>query len=146
MGLISRLDLADALSQQWQRQPTPDAFAAPESPAPHLRLVPPQNSEDSAPTAALDLDAWFKLLQAEIDQLQQQPAPTVQANGFVAFAPTPEGYRLVECQGASPAAGDQLQPTGCDHPLVVTRVGRSPLPADKRPCAYLEHAPARPHG
>jgi len=62
------------------------------------------------------------------------------ARVFLAFAPTSEGYRLVECEGTAPNFGDELNVADCEGPLVVTRVGASPLPFDRRPCVYLEPA------
>ena len=63
--------------------------------------------------------------------------PVSIAEGFVAFAPTASGYRLVELPGGPPEIGSMLELDVCDGPLVVTRHGRSPLPFDGRPCAYL---------
>jgi chromosome segregation ATPase len=60
------------------------------------------------------------------------------ADGFVAFAPTGDGYRLVELVGPAPEVGDSVTVPEVDETLVVTRVARSPLPLDARPCAYLE--------
>ena len=57
---------------------------------------------------------------------------------FVAFAPTPEGYRLVECLGAAPVLGGTVDVPGHSSALVVSKLGKSPLPHDRRPCAYLE--------
>ena len=59
---------------------------------------------------------------------------------FLAFAPTADGYRLVECAGAPPALDDEVNIEDCDGPLVVTRVGASPLPFDSRRCVYLERS------
>jgi uncharacterized coiled-coil DUF342 family protein len=59
---------------------------------------------------------------------------------FLAFAPTAEGYRLLECEGSTPTYGSEMSIDGCEGPLVVTRIGASPLPFDRRPCVYLEPA------
>jgi hypothetical protein len=59
---------------------------------------------------------------------------------FVAFAPTPEGYRLRVIDGSIPELGQTLELPGHDGPLLVTRIGASPIPLDARPCAYLEPA------
>ena len=48
------------------------------------------------------------------------------------------GYRLVHREGAPPEAGDRLMID--DAAYRVTRVGRSPLPGDRRGCAFLETA------
>ncbi len=49
-----------------------------------------------------------------------------------------DGYRLVSRDGAAPRVGSQVEVDG--QPFVVTRVGVSPLPGDRRACAYLEPA------
>ena len=55
--------------------------------------------------------------------------------GHVEYAPFPEGYRLIASDEPSPRPGDVVDVEG--HSFLVTRVGRSPLPADARPCAFL---------
>jgi hypothetical protein len=70
---------------------------------------------------------------AQVDVREYAPL----ANAFVAFVPTPEGYRLVACGGAPPQVGERLDLPVFDCELVVTRVGASPLPLDERPCVYL---------
>ena len=60
------------------------------------------------------------------------------ATSFLAFAPTSEGYRLVELEGVAPVVGAVVEVPGCEMPLSVARLGSSPLPFDRRPCAYLE--------
>jgi hypothetical protein len=50
------------------------------------------------------------------------------------FVWTPKGYELQERDGDLPAVGTELQENG--KTLHVTKVGPSPLPGDKRPCAY----------
>jgi hypothetical protein len=66
--------------------------------------------------------------------------PVAETDGCVAFAPTADGYRLVELRGSPPQVGAKVKVKGCGGPLVVTRLGRSPLPFDARPCAYLDRA------
>ena len=62
------------------------------------------------------------------------------SEGWIAFAPTADGYRLVELPGRSPELGAtvELGVDGCEGSLVVSRYGRSPLPFDSRQCAYLD--------
>jgi hypothetical protein len=45
------------------------------------------------------------------------------------------GYELVEQDGELPAIGAQIEVEG--KPLRVTKIGPSPLPGDRRMCAYL---------
>jgi hypothetical protein len=51
------------------------------------------------------------------------------------FVPGAEGYEIVEADGPPPRAGDPVE--AGDARFRVLRVGRSPLPFDRRPCAYL---------
>ena len=74
----------------------------------------------------------------EADARMADQVPVSEAEGCVAFAPTPDGYRLVEIPGPPPEIGAEIVLEVCDGPLVVTRYGRSPLPLDSRPCAYLD--------
>ncbi len=57
--------------------------------------------------------------------------------GWVAFASTTAGYRLVHLSGAIPMVGDTVEVPDVGE-LVVLRLGRSPLPGDQRTCVFLE--------
>ena len=50
----------------------------------------------------------------------------------------PSGYELHEQPGDVPAAGAEVEADGTS--LRVTKVAPSPLPGDKRMCAYLVRA------
>lgn len=64
------------------------------------------------------------------------PSPAAPlASDHLLFLP---GYELVERKGAPPAPGDRLEHAGSAY--VVLRHGPSPLPADRRRCAFLETA------
>jgi len=67
------------------------------------------------------------------DGRQAVPTPAV---GCLAFAPTTEGYRLVLLESL-PEPGETVVVPDVGERLVL-RVGRSPLPGDGRPCAYVE--------
>jgi hypothetical protein len=54
--------------------------------------------------------------------------------GYVLFAWSPRGYELREGRGDPPPVGHVLEEEGAT--LVVTKVGRSPLPGDGRACVY----------
>ena len=59
--------------------------------------------------------------------------------GHVLFLPTPAGYAVVEADEPPPAVGQLLLlDGGCFR---VQRIGRSPFPRDRRPCAFLEPSP-----
>ncbi len=76
----------------------------------------------------------------EADARMANQIPVSETEGCVAFAPTPTGYRLVELPGAPPEIGSTVELDCSEGLLVVTRYGRSPLPLDNRPCAYLDRA------
>jgi hypothetical protein len=50
------------------------------------------------------------------------------------FAWSPAGYHLHELPGDPLEVGSELEADG--HALVVVKVGPSPFPGDRRPCAY----------
>ena len=82
-----------------------------------------------APQAVLSVDAAPAVA----------PGPDPEPEGptsFVAFVPSAGGYRLVDVTGLLPARGGTLDVEGAAR--VVTRLGRSPLPGDRRRCAFLE--------
>ncbi len=62
-----------------------------------------------------------------------KPRPST---GHVLLVSWPDGYRLVERDGAPPARGDRLALD--EVGFSVLRLGPSPLPGDWRRCAYLE--------
>jgi hypothetical protein len=55
--------------------------------------------------------------------------------GVLYFVPKAEGYDLVEREGELPAVGEALE--FGDQQFVVTKLGRSPLPFDRRACVFL---------
>lgn len=73
----------------------------------------------------------------DIVSRQHNPGPLL--DGWVALVPSPEGYRLLQREGTPPERGTALQLD--DGRLVVLRLGPSPLPGDRRRCAYLEQEP-----
>lgn len=64
-----------------------------------------------------------------------EAVPLTPALGWVAFVSTPHGYRLVEGPGPAPASGDEVELEGARRR--VLRTGPSPLPGDRRRCAYV---------
>ncbi|HZP42460.1 MAG TPA: hypothetical protein VFD84_13270 [Candidatus Binatia bacterium] len=54
--------------------------------------------------------------------------------GWVLFVSSPTGYTLSERDGEPPSVGSELEENG--RTLVVTKLGASPLPGDRRPCAF----------
>ena len=57
------------------------------------------------------------------------------AGTHLLFVWHPTGYELVERDGEPPAPGSEVE-IG-DRTERVTKIGPSPLPGDRRPCAYL---------
>jgi hypothetical protein len=57
------------------------------------------------------------------------------ADSHILFVWKTSGYELREQDGEVPALGSEVETDG--RTLLVTKVGPSPLPRDKRPCAYL---------
>ncbi len=57
------------------------------------------------------------------------------ADGYLLFVWKPSGYELREQDGDVPAVGAEVEQDG--KMLYVTKIAPSPLPGDKRQCAYL---------
>lgn len=57
------------------------------------------------------------------------------ADGYLLFVWKPSGYELRERDGDVPAVGSEVEHDGAM--LRVSKIAPSPLPGDKRPCAYL---------
>ena len=73
------------------------------------------------------------------ERVRSEPVVEQEIDGpFLAFVPNGKGYSLQEVSGRPPAVGDPLSVPGSDDEFVVTRIGRSPLPLDRRRCVYLE--------
>jgi hypothetical protein len=58
--------------------------------------------------------------------------------GYLVFVWAPSGYQLIERRGELPAVGTRLEDDG--RHLVVSKIGVSPLPGDRRRCVYLQGA------
>lgn len=67
-------------------------------------------------------------------EITEQPV----SGGHILFVPSPSGYELVERDGTTPSIGEKIELAGREGSYAVTRVVRSPLPDDRRHCAYLE--------
>jgi len=62
--------------------------------------------------------------------------------GHVLFVSKPTGYELVEREGEPPELGSTVELDGQPGRWIVSRVSPSPLPQDRRPCAYLQETPS----
>ncbi|MGH2922237.1 MAG: hypothetical protein ACRDKU_09245 [Gaiellaceae bacterium] len=59
------------------------------------------------------------------------------ADQHLLFISKPTGYELMAREGDPPAVGSVVELDGQGR-FFVSRISPSPLPADKRPCAYLQ--------
>jgi hypothetical protein len=87
-----------------------------------------------------DIDTRLADWDARLDRLEEnekRAAPSGATGSYVLFVPAASGYQLVERSGSGPAPGDVLELDEGEGRYVVSRVIRSPLPDDTRPCVYL---------
>ena len=76
--------------------------------------------------------------EAELEPLPAGPEQNGDP-GHVLFVWSPAGYELLSRAGAPPPVGTEVGVSGGLRE--VTKIGPSPLPGDRRPCAFLD-APA----
>ena len=68
-------------------------------------------------------------------EAQRQPHPDL---GHLLFVPAYQGYLLLQRSGTAPALGEVLElPDTPGVRLIVAKLALSPLPQDRRVCAYL---------
>jgi hypothetical protein len=108
-----------------------------------------RDTDERNAALAQELDALRATLQvtgegAGDDSVAQQDDPTPAPGGvtgettYLCFVPIAGSYALVERSGPLPKPGDEI--TGPDYGgrrFLVSQVTRSPLPLDRRMCAYL---------
>lgn len=63
-------------------------------------------------------------------------AAPLDPDGHILYVAAADGYRIVECDGPAPGLHTEVEHDG--RSFVVARVGRSPLPGDRRACVYAE--------
>jgi hypothetical protein len=76
---------------------------------------------------------------ALLDQISLAPVTTSPApatDGWVAFVHSPDGYRLFPRDGSPPEQGAVVELDA--GAFLVVGLGPSPLPGDRRRCAFLE--------
>jgi hypothetical protein len=73
-------------------------------------------------------------LRAELTKLELVELPE-QPSSHLLFVPTPQRYLLVERDGPPPEPGDELALDEGDY--VVGKLGRAPVPGERRTCAFL---------
>jgi hypothetical protein len=136
-------------------EPAPEADVVLD-PEPALReeeaveVVAQPIESDPAPdeiAAVAEVEADVAVEAEDEPDVEQEPAPAtgfdtavddwLEPGRFVAYASTPWGYRLVALDVELPSVGDVVDVPDVGA-LVVSRVGRSPLPLDTRLCVFAE--------
>jgi hypothetical protein len=87
-----------------------------------------------------DIDTRLAYWEARLDRLEENEetaVPSEAGGDYLLFLPAPSGYQLVERTGSVPGPDDVLELVEGERPYIVSRVIRSPLPDDTRPCVYL---------
>jgi hypothetical protein len=147
------------------RSNVPDSEATPPEVPPLSPTQPPQRAIGDTPAAAVDSTTSAKRVEAEpaVSEGPERsvaltaappPAAAAQASwskqrregqprpdlGHLLFVPTYQGYLLLQRSGSAPALGEVLElPDTPGVRLVVAKLALSPLPQDKRVCAYLDN-------
>lgn len=97
------------------------------------------------------VDRLAELVNRVVTLLDETPAPAPEpvaaersdeevVDEHVVFVPGRDGYRLLVREGTAPARGDEIDLDEVRYR--VLRLGPSPLPGDRRRCAFLEQEPA----
>jgi hypothetical protein len=87
--------------------------------------------------AAAPQASWSEQRREGSPEAEGQPRPDL---GHLLFVPTYQGYLLLQRSGTAPALGEVLElPDTPGVRLVVAKLALSPLPQDKRVCAYLNN-------
>jgi hypothetical protein len=76
-----------------------------------------------------------RVAEAEAEVERSGVDPDGAGNGHVLFVWSPSGYALLSRAGEPPAVGSEVGVSGGSQ--VVVKLGPSPLPGDRRRCAYL---------
>jgi hypothetical protein len=72
----------------------------------------------------------------------QNEQPSAHQQEHLLFVSKPTGYELVERPGEPPAVGSLVELDGQEGRWLVSRISLSPLPQDRRRCAYLQPTPS----
>jgi hypothetical protein len=76
----------------------------------------------------------LRVIEAERVEPDPEPEPELPKT-HVLFVPTPTRYLLLERQGPPPEAGTELSLS--EGSFLVGKVGRAPVPGERRACAFL---------
>ena len=153
-GSISKFELAGALAEQAaaldqaaleagtsQGVAEPEATVVPIAPRLEGPVTVVEAVAESAPERPA-LETPPEPPAAPVSVVTSLPISVVQPEsqpsfGWVAFASTTTGYKLIHLTGAIPAVGTTVDIPDLGERLVL-RLGRSPLWQDQRTCAFLE--------
>ncbi len=121
-----------------------------EEPEPVRELVPVDESEPVGELRELEDPEPAEMLLNDLHEALPMDVPHVDApapereplTACLAFAPTTDGYRLVALD-ALPEPGETIDVPEVGE-RVVLRIGRSPIPADDRLCAFVEEPVTAP--
>ena len=105
-----------------------------------LRLAQRRLSEQAADLRSLRatvvaLTARLEGVEARVPEAEEGPPAPPEPEGHVLLVPSPAGYRLVELPGPPPAPGATVEHEGRRYSALSR--GRSPFPADGRPCMLV---------
>jgi hypothetical protein len=108
----------------------------------HAQISQLQDSERRSGPQIEELESENRRLQDEIERLQTEfaelslvePEPEL-PKSHVLFVPTPTRYLLLERQGPPPSPGTEVSLS--EGSFVVGKVGRAPVPGERRACAFL---------
>ena len=80
--------------------------------------------------------AELRVIEADLREQMPEPEPEPELpKSHVLFVPTPRRYVLVEREGPPPDAGTEVSLS--EGSFVVGKVGRAPVPGERRACAFL---------
>jgi len=99
--------------------------------------------EENVPPAHRDEDSevsWQVRMEGYLAIRESSETAASVAGQYLLFVSTADGYRLLQQQGKAPAASDYVHVPEHDGLFWVAKLAPSPLPNDRRVCAYLERA------
>ena len=110
-----------------------EAVAQLQAPDPQLQELEAENKRLQEEIERLHSE-FTRLRLSEAERVEPEPEPELPKT-HVLFVPTPRRYLLLERQGPPPGAGTELSLS--EGSFVVGKVGRAPVPGERRACAFL---------
>jgi DNA repair exonuclease SbcCD ATPase subunit len=123
---LTELRAIEAELREQQPDPEPD---------PQLAQLEGENSrlEEELERVRSELTE-LRAIEAELREQQPDPEPEL-PKSHVLFVPTPRRYLLLEREGPPPDAGTEVSLS--EGSFVVGKIGRAPVPGERRACAFL---------